>query len=143
MSTVNRPERKLRGEDINMKTLKIDSLDLSGNVTVLNVDTIQKLSELCKRNDCVFETQREFFLLKDGLAFRAVKDDGKPKTLTCTEIYLNPDFWSVKVVMTPEQLLRFAVQNNVTVFETETEYIVPSDIFLTAKKTTEPKLALK
>ena len=126
-----------------MKTLKIDSLDLSGNLTVLNVDSFQKLSELCKGNEYLFETDREFFLLKEGAAFRCVKNNGKPKTLKCSEIFINPDSYSVRVIMKVEHLLEFALKNNLVLFETETEYIIASDIFLTAKKTTEPKQALK
>ena len=48
------------------KMAKIQSLDLSVEMIVLNVDRLQTLVGLQEKNDVILETDREYFLFKPG-----------------------------------------------------------------------------
>jgi hypothetical protein len=119
------------------KITKVAELELSPELTLLHVDSLDQLTTLCGRRDEMLEKNDSFFLLKDTVAFRFVKREAKPKIFKTRELWLNPDSASVKVVIDEYELLAFAVKENVPVFETQTEYIIPSAICLIAKKTKE------
>jgi hypothetical protein len=72
--------------------------------------------------------------LKENVAYRFVKPEAKPKTFHAKEIFINPDGYSVKVELSSEELLSFAIRKRVPIFETAEEYIIPSEICLMAKK---------
>jgi hypothetical protein len=119
------------------KITKVAELELSPELTLLHVDSLDQLTTLCGRRDELLETNDSFFLLKDTVAFRYVKKEAKPKIFRTKELWLNPDHSSCRIVIEPDELLAFAVRNNIPVFETDSEFIVPSDICLIAKKPKE------
>ena len=119
------------------KTTRVCELELSPDLSLSQVDSFDKLLELREKNDWLLETDDSFFLLKNNVAFRFVKREAKPKLFRTKELWLNPDSSACKIVIEPEELLAFAVKQNVPVFETKEEYIIPSDVCLIAKKPKE------
>jgi hypothetical protein len=115
-------------------TVEIETVDLSANISVFSLPSLQKLCELQKPNECLLETPNDFFLLKENVAFRFIKKEAKPRIFHVKEISINPDSCSVKVELSPEELLNFAITERVPIFETNTEFLIPSEIYLFAKK---------
>jgi hypothetical protein len=119
------------------RIVKIETMELSNNVSVLNVSSLDRLTELRDPNEPLLETPNDFFLLKHDVAFRFVKPSAKPKTFHAKEIFINPDSYSVKVELSSEELLSFAITERVPVFETSAEFLIPAEIYLFAKKAKE------
>jgi len=116
------------------RTIKVEGIEFSDSLNILNVDSLQRLTELQARGEFLLETPEGVYLLKPGVAFRYLKPEAKPKILKAMEIIVNPDAASFKVTLNPQELLSFALKERIPVFETETEYIIPSDVMLIAKK---------
>ena len=116
------------------KTLKVDSLDLGENVTILNLPSLDKMAELRASNESIIETDRDYFLIHSDLAYKVLKKEAMPEILKTKSLSFNPDHCSAKVQLDVKDLLAFALNNNILVFETQDEYIIPSEMVLTAKK---------
>jgi hypothetical protein len=116
-----------------LKTMKIESLELANDLSIVNV-SLAKIQEIAGRNT-ILETESDYFLVRGGCAFRALKAGGLPKILKALEVSLNPDVSRFKVVLSRDELLAFALQNSFVVFETtETYLVLGSDLLLTATK---------
>lgn len=127
-------EKKEEDIDMTNTILKIQGLDLSETMSIVNIDSLNKLYALQLESELIFETPLEYFLLKENMAFRFVKPEAKPKTLHAEEVFLNPDRWGAKVTLEPDELLKFALLNNVHVFETASEFVVPAAVTMVAPK---------
>jgi hypothetical protein len=128
------------------KTIKVESLELGENVTVLNVDSFEKLAALQTGNDFLVESETSIFLLRqENLAFRFIKPNVKPSLIfTASKLELHPDSFSVKVTIPCKELLDFALKGNIAVFSTETQYVILSgNIFLTSDKPRSDKLEVR
>jgi len=121
-------------DDMVKKIVRISSIDLSDFVCILNIDNFPKLLRLQGANEIVLETDREYFLIHENLAYRCLKEGALPKMLRVNSLEVNPDAFSIKVCMEKDELLSFALKNNVLVFETRDQYLIPTDIFLYANK---------
>lgn len=113
---------------------KVTELELASDLSILHIGTFSQMIDLCDKADSLLETDDSYFLLKGSVAFRCIKNGAKPKILRAREFQFNPDSVSVKVVIDADELLRFAVRHRIPIFETESEFIIPSDITLIAKK---------
>lgn len=116
------------------RTVNIETIDLSSNISVLNMSSLEKLMELQKPNELLLETGNDFFLLRDAVAFRVPKPEAKPKIFHAQNLEINPDHCAVKVELSSEELLSFSIRERIPIFETDEEYIIPAEICLTAKK---------
>jgi hypothetical protein len=116
------------------KTIRISSLDLAYEMNVLNIDSLEKLNAIQNKKDLLLETDQEFFVLRENVAFRCLKPNAMPKMLKVQTIEINPDAFSTKIQVEPEDLLRFAVKNNALVLETTEQYLLPTEIFIFANK---------
>jgi len=114
------------------RTLQIEGLDVAENINILNVASLERLSEMQTRNEFLLETANEVFLLKPGVVLRYVKPEAKPTILQAKEIRI--ESCSAKVMMDTKELLDFALRNNIPCFETPNEFVVVSDITLVAPK---------
>ena len=122
------------------RVIRVSSVDLGSYISILSVDSFDKLKGLQTGNEMILETDTAFVLLKEDLAFRFLKPQAKPKILRAEELLINPDASRVKATLSSEVLLAFAVQIDVPVFETPTEYIIPGDITLVAAKKEKEKV---
>jgi len=119
------------------KIVRISNIELSDFMCILNIDNFSRLVSLQKPDETILETDREYFLIHENLAYRCFKEKAMPKTLKVNSLELNPDGFSVKVCVEKDVLLSFALRNNMLVFETEDQYVIPTDIYLFAKKEKE------
>lgn len=119
---------------MNRKILTIERIDLSDYTTLVNLESYPKLKELQDKDDWLLETSEAFYLLKQGVAFRYVKPHAKPTLLKTLKFEASPDFFSSRCELEAADLLAFALKNRIPLFETNSEYILPGDPFLYAKK---------
>ena len=115
-------------------TIRIEGIELSDFVNILNMPTLESLTALQSRNDYLLETENDYFLLKHDVVFRFVKPRAKPRILKTSEIIINPDSFNAKVTLSSEELLDFALMERIPVFETKNQFIIPSSIMLVAEK---------
>lgn len=83
----------------------------------------------------VFETPTGLtFISSEDIAYRSVKSNGKPRIIQVERVEVNPDSVACKVNLTVEKLFELAMRERLLVFETDTEYVIPSGMFFVAKK---------
>jgi hypothetical protein len=116
------------------KILKVESLELGDLITVMNLSSLERMQELQAPEETIVETNRDYFLLQKNVAFKVLKKDALPEIITTRDLSINPDFTKAKATLEAKDLLTFALKNNIPVFETPEEYVIPSEITLTARK---------
>lgn len=118
----------------NKRVRRLTDVDLSDELNVLTVKTLSRLKKLQGPKDWLLDTPNEVFLLNGALAFRFIKPSAKPRIMPCTSIEVNPDSAGVKVTLSVHDLMSFAVQEKLLVFETQKEFTIPGAFTLTAQK---------
>ncbi len=99
------------------RTVKVESIDFSDFVSILNMPSLESLTDLLDRDDFLLETESDYFLVKESVAYRFCKPEAKPKILKTSEIIINPDSFNAKITLTPEELLDFALKERIPVFD--------------------------
>lgn len=112
----------------------VESIELSDQLSLVNVGSLKKLQSLQKQDEVLIETPNSMWLLQGLTAYRHIKPHSMPRILHTNDLQLSPDHASGHACISCEELLRFAVENNLSIFETETSYILPGEVTLTAKK---------
>ena len=83
----------------------------------------------------VFETPTGLtFISSEDIVYRSVRPNGKPKIIQVQRVEINPDSVSCKVNLSVEKLFKLAMNERLIIFETDTEYVIPSGMFFVAKK---------
>jgi len=120
----------------NKRILHVEKIDFADYVTVVDVDSLPKLEDLQDRDEWILETDEAHYLLKDRVAFRVIKPNATPTVFKSLKFEASPDSFSCKVELEPDALLSFALKNRLPLFENTAtqEYLLPSDVFLYAKK---------
>jgi len=114
--------------------IKVSSVSFSENTTFYYLRTLEELYALCSKNQPMFETESDYFVVKDFSVFRYIKPKTLPKILKVQSLELNPDYYGVKVGLSQNELFAFAKREQLFIFETEDSYIIPSAIVMFAKK---------
>jgi hypothetical protein len=107
------------------KVQTVDAVELSDQISVLRVGNLERLQQLQTSRESLFETPNSFFLVRAGVAFQCLKPKARPETIPALNLELNPDHQVVRVSMTADDLLQFALRNGIRVFELPDSYIIP------------------
>jgi len=124
---------------LNKKRLKVERLDLTIFLSVVDVDSLSKLEDLQVKDEFIMEDDEAFYLLKGRMAFRVIKKEAKPRIINTLNFQASPDSFSAKVELEPKALLALAVKQRLPIFynQASQEYLVPSELFLFAKRQKE------
>ncbi|MGB8780691.1 MAG: hypothetical protein WCD81_08585 [Candidatus Bathyarchaeia archaeon] len=116
------------------KPIRVTSLELGINDRLLNVPNLELINKLARDNDTLLETDAAFWLFKDNLAFRCLKESAKPLTFHCTDLQINPDSCRVRATISVEEMFAHSLKNEIPLLETASEYYICGDVTLVAKK---------
>jgi len=118
-----------------MKKRKSRVVDIElADKDVVNIESIDKLRNLQKPKETMWETPNYFLLLRQDVVFRVLKATVRPKIVSAKNVCLNTDF-SARVEISPEDLLKIGLSHDLAIFEAEDQLLILGDsILLCAKK---------
>jgi hypothetical protein len=117
-----------------VEIIKIKRLDVPLEYVISDVDSLDELVWLRGKNQPIFESESDFFLVNEHMVFRYLKPDAKPRILKAQKVELNPDHFSAKIELTVEELFKFAKNERTFLLESSDCYIIPSDTVMFAYK---------
>ena len=116
------------------RRIKVQGVSFSMESTFYYMETLKELEGLLERNQPLFESDCDYFAVKGFSVFRFVKPESAPRILKVESLTVNPDAYAVKVELTKDRLFDFARREGLFVFETSDSYVMPSSLYLFAKK---------
>jgi hypothetical protein len=115
--------------------IRIVRIDLPLEYVVSDVENVEQLEELRgSANQSFLESDSDIFLIKPGIVYRYQKPEALPRIIPVEKLELNPDRYSAKIQLSPEQLMAFARRERLFLFETKDGFFIPSDTILYAEK---------
>jgi len=114
--------------------MKMKRVDLPDSLILWDVDSLDTLLDFREKDEMLLETDSDFFLLKREGLLRYSKPEGRPHIIRIERLSLNMDKSDGEVLLSQEELLNFAKQMRLIVFETDDEYLIPSSTFFRARK---------
>jgi hypothetical protein len=115
---------------------KVTMIDLSDETNLLQVDSLEELKAIRKPTELIYETPRDFFILRDdeGCAYRVIKQPPQPIILKVSELSISPDSTHISVKLSISDLFQFAVRSSVIIFETSDKLFALGEPLLYADK---------
>jgi len=119
------------------RRIKVQGVSFSMESTFYYMETLKELEGLLERNQPLFESDCDYFAVKGFSVFRFVKPESAPRILHVQSLTLNPDAYAVKIELSKAELFSFARKEQLYLFETNDSYVLPSSLYMFAKKEKE------
>jgi len=119
----------------NIQPLKVTRVDIPYEYVLSDVQDRNILELMCKGKENVFlETEEALYLLGSSSVFRFIKPEGLPLIIPAENLEISPDHVQAKIQLSKETLFAFAKRERVFLFETNSEFCIPGETFMFAKK---------
>jgi hypothetical protein len=119
------------------RRIRVSGASFSLESTFYYMSSLEELEGLLERNQPMFESDTDFFLVKGFSVFRFVKPETLPRILKVESLTVNPDAYSVKIELSKAELFSFAQKEQLYLFETNDSYVLPSSLYMFAMKEKE------
>ncbi|MCJ7635406.1 hypothetical protein MUP77_23830 [Candidatus Bathyarchaeota archaeon] len=116
------------------RKIKVAGVSFSLESTFYYLNSLKELEDLMEKRQPMFESDTDFFMVKGFSVFRFLKPESAPRILKVESLTVNPDAYAVKVELTKDRLFDFARRESLFIFETSDSYVMPSSLYLFAKK---------